>query len=158
MISFLLLTLAIICPSFSSSIKCKVRLLPEIFFLLPEVDFYHVNFPFRTDFAMSHIFLDCVFCLGYFLFLLFFFLIQNFFFSCLYHETCQMLVPWPGIEPMPAALKVWSFNPWTTKEVPIWFVLNLRCVLWLVLDMIYLGEYSIRVWEECIFCCWMKSY
>ena len=65
MISFLLLTLAFICSSFSSSIKCKVRLLPEIF-LLPEVDFYHVNFPFRTDFAMSHIFLDCVFCLQVF--------------------------------------------------------------------------------------------
>ena len=28
------------------------------------------------------------------------------------------LVPWPGIEPRPPALGVWSFSHWTTREVP----------------------------------------
>ena len=27
-------------------------------------------------------------------------------------------VPWPGIEPEPPALGAWSFNHWTTREVP----------------------------------------
>ena len=29
-----------------------------------------------------------------------------------------ILVPQPGIEPMPPALKVWSLNHWTAGEVP----------------------------------------
>ena len=28
-----------------------------------------------------------------------------------------ILVPQPGIEPMPPALEVWSLNHWTTREV-----------------------------------------
>ena len=34
--------------------------------------------------------------------------------------SCSMrdLVPWPGIEPGPPALEVWSLNHWTTREVP----------------------------------------
>ena len=27
------------------------------------------------------------------------------------------LVPWPGIEPRPPALEVWSLSHWTTREV-----------------------------------------
>ena len=33
-------------------------------------------------------------------------------------ETSRILVPWPGIEPMPPALGAWSLNHWTTREVP----------------------------------------
>ena len=28
------------------------------------------------------------------------------------------LVPWPGFEPGPSALRVWSLSHWTTREVP----------------------------------------
>ena len=31
----------------------------------------------------------------------------------------EILVPWPGIEPGPLALKAWSPNQWTTREFPI---------------------------------------
>ena len=31
------------------------------------------------------------------------------------------LVPWPGIKPAHTALGLWSYNYWTTKEVPIIF-------------------------------------
>jgi hypothetical protein len=31
----------------------------------------------------------------------------------------RILVPRPGMEPMPPALGVWSLNHWTTREVPI---------------------------------------
>ena len=34
--------------------------------------------------------------------------------------SCGMwdLVPWPGIEPCPLALRVWSLSHWATREVP----------------------------------------
>ena len=31
---------------------------------------------------------------------------------------CGVLVPRPGIEPVPHALGVWSLNHWTAREVP----------------------------------------
>ena len=31
--------------------------------------------------------------------------------------ACEVLVPWPGIEPEPPALKAWSLNPWIAREV-----------------------------------------
>ena len=30
----------------------------------------------------------------------------------------QALVPWPGIEPGPSTLGVWSLSPWTTRKSP----------------------------------------
>ena len=35
-----------------------------------------------------------------------------------YHVACKILVPWPGIEPMPPAVETWSLNHWTAREVP----------------------------------------
>ena len=34
--------------------------------------------------------------------------------------SCSMwdLVPWPGVEPGPPALRAWSLNSWITREVP----------------------------------------
>ena len=32
--------------------------------------------------------------------------------------ACGILIPQPGIEPMPPALEVQSFNHWTSKETP----------------------------------------
>ena len=29
----------------------------------------------------------------------------------------RIVVPWPGLEPSPTALEVWSSNHWTTREV-----------------------------------------
>ena len=36
-----------------------------------------------------------------------------------HHVACGILVPRPGIWPMPPALEVWSLNHWTTREVPV---------------------------------------
>ena len=33
--------------------------------------------------------------------------------------ACEVLVPRPGIEPMPPALGVQCLNPWTAGEVPV---------------------------------------
>ena len=40
-----------------------------------------------------------------------------FFFGCA--AACRILVPQPGIEPVPPAVEAWSPNHWTTREVPI---------------------------------------
>ena len=33
-------------------------------------------------------------------------------------QACGVLVPQPGIEPMPLALAVQSLNHWTTRDIP----------------------------------------
>ena len=35
------------------------------------------------------------------------------------HVAWGILVPRPGIEPVPSALEAWSFNHWTTSEIPL---------------------------------------
>ena len=40
-------------------------------------------------------------------------------------EACRILVPWPGTEPMPAAVERWSSNHWTAREVPLFSSLTL---------------------------------
>ena len=49
----------------------------------------------------------------------------NFFW--LYHATCGILVPRPGIEPGPPAVEAWSPNHWTAREVPGFFLLMEQC-------------------------------
>ena len=44
----------------------------------------------------------------------------NFLLFCSCHVACGILVPQPGIELGPPALKVWSLNCWTAKEIPRW--------------------------------------
>ena len=41
-----------------------------------------------------------------------------FFFFLPYHVACRTLDPWPGIEPMPPAMEVWSPDYWTTGKLP----------------------------------------
>ena len=41
-----------------------------------------------------------------------------FFIFCPHSTACGILVPPPGIEPMPLAMKMWSLNHWTTREFP----------------------------------------
>ena len=38
--------------------------------------------------------------------------------------ACGILVPWPGIEPMPPALAAWSLNHWSTREFPCLKIIN----------------------------------
>ena len=42
--------------------------------------------------------------------------------------ACRMLVPLPGVEPGPLAVKVWSPNHWTTREFPV-FLLESQLML-----------------------------
>ena len=52
-----------------------------------------------------------------------FFVLSLFFW--LHHTACGILIPWPGIEPGPLAVKAWSPNHGTTRELPpIMFFLN----------------------------------
>ena len=41
-----------------------------------------------------------------------------FFFFLPCYVAYGVLVPWPGIKPVPSPLGVWSFNHWTAREIP----------------------------------------
>ena len=47
-----------------------------------------------------------------------------FFFFLSLPVACGILVPQPGIEPRPSAVKMWSINHWTAREFPAPFLLN----------------------------------
>ena len=49
---------------------------------------------------------------------------EGFFFFWLHHPAYKILVPWPGIEPVPSAVKVWSPNHWTAREFPKVFIFD----------------------------------
>ena len=55
---------------------------------------------------------------------LFIYLFILFFWPC--HTACGILVPRPGIEPRPSAVKVWSPNHWTAREFPQLSLLDRR--------------------------------
>ena len=73
------------------------------------------------------------------------------------HVAYRVLVPQPGMEPMPLAVEAWSANHWTTREFP-WFFLTallrinehtiqaqLKCtILWLLEYLIY-SLYTISI-------------
>ena len=50
----------------------------------------------------------------------------SFFFFWPYWEACGILVPWPGIEPGPSAVKAQSPKHWTTREFPETFIFLYR--------------------------------
>ena len=50
-------------------------------------------------------------------------------------EACMILVPWPGIEPVPSAVKMHSPNHWTSREflvflISLLFPPSLECYSW----------------------------
>ena len=51
-----------------------------------------------------------------------------FLFFCLHWMAYGILVPWPGIEPMPPAVEAWCLNDWTTRDVPDWVFLYPKCL------------------------------
>ena len=83
------------------------------------------------------LFFSMLLSFGYLFFNYFFYNIYLFVFVCLIHWvffavwgifscgmqtlSCSMyyLVPWPGIEPEPPALREQSLSHWTTREVPL---------------------------------------
>ena len=40
--------------------------------------------------------------------------------------ACGLLVPQPGIEPVPPAVETWSLKHWMAREVPIYVFPNLH--------------------------------
>ena len=62
----------------------------------------------------------------------FFFFLSFFWLCCM---ACIILVPWPGIEPRPLAVKAWGSNHWTTREFPLlcfnekWYLETAVCAL-----------------------------
>ena len=51
----------------------------------------------------------------------------EFFFFWPYQVAYGILVPHPGIKPVPSAVKVWSPNRWTARKVPLYIFSDLIC-------------------------------
>ena len=52
---------------------------------------------------------------------------ESFFFFNFFWLCCAawgIVVPRPGIEPMSLAVKAWSLNHWTSKDIPTYFLLK----------------------------------
>ena len=62
----------------------------------------------------------------------FFFFIFYFYSFCLHHEACGILIPQPGIEPGPLAMKAPSPDHWTAREFPLCPVLKLGFFFYLL--------------------------
>ena len=80
-------------------------------------------------------------------------------FIWLHCAACGILVPWPGIEPWPSAVKVWSPNPWTTREFPIfknlfyWSIVDLYFELIFVKSLNYLPQFFFFFYKWTMSCC-----
>ena len=57
-----------------------------------------------------------------------------------HHHACGILVPQPGIEPVPLAVEAQSLNHWTTREVPMSKILINKIHGWIVIVGIYFIE------------------
>ena len=62
------------------------------------------------------------------IFILFFSFFFLNFFAAPCHAACGILVPQPGIEPGPSAVKAWSLNHWTDREFPLSSIFKLNKV------------------------------
>ena len=71
-----------------------------------ELSFASFKISFVFDFFVHHVFF---FCIDFYLF---------FFFFWPHPKVHGILVPQPGIKPMPPAVEVQSLNSWTPREVP----------------------------------------
>ena len=52
-----------------------------------------------------------------------------FFWPCC--AACGIIIPWPGIEPMPPAMAMQSLNHWTAREVPERAIISAEKSYWL---------------------------
>ena len=60
---------------------------------------------------------------------LYFYFVILYFWRC--HMTCLILVPWPGFEPVPLAVKALNLNHWISREVPqitLLIQINFHCI------------------------------
>ena len=68
-----------------------------------------------------------------------------FFFFC--HVACEILVPWPEIEPVSRAVEVWSPNHWTTRQLPWLGILKCQDAMLLV-KLLNEGSRNARMWPR----------
>ena len=67
-------------------------------------------------------------------------LLALFFWPC--HAASIILVPWPGTEPVPLAVKAQSSNHWTTRELPasLSYIFNMLGVFFFYLNHISMDQ------------------
>ena len=75
--------------------------------IISDYGFVHFSQYLLGYFVLFSVLWDCMIkCVGFF------------FFFCPTTQHVGILVPWPGIEPMPPAVEAQSSNQWTAREFP----------------------------------------
>ena len=78
-------------------------------------------------------------------------IINSFFFFLFGHRARGILVPWPGVKPVPPALERQSLNHWTVVSVQMCTVLSHLSLLWVFNIFIWLCWVLVAICG--IFCC-----
>ena len=79
------------------------------------------------------------------------------FFFWPHQAACEILVPWPGIEPAPPALEAQSLNHWTAREVPERLFICLLAICKSSLGKCLFKSFArfLTVLFFCWCCCWV---
>ena len=76
------------------------------------------------------------------------------FFPIFCHAACGILVPQPGIEPVPPTVEVRCLNHWTAREVPLlsslaqWFHSHVFFFLWFFKYFLWLNIFNISTSQK----------
>ena len=154
-ISFILLTLDLICSSFSSFLRWKFRwLITDLSVLM--YAFNSINIPVSTAFVASHKFGKLCFRFHLFIskYLKFFW---DFYFG---HVLFRSVLFNNQVFSSYFLLCFSNLNLlWTENRHCLYFyTFKFVKVCFMSENAVYLGEWPMWVWEECVFwCCWMNT-
>ena len=68
---------------------------------------------------------------------LFLFILCCYLFCLFGHVACGILVPWPGMEPIPTTVDMQSFNCWTTREINPCLFFSFKHLWYLLFHIIF---------------------
>ena len=140
------------------SLLCAILLLSlwTVNFMPYCINFLHVNFQNYQRKLWDLVYLYTQIAIKIFLLIILIHVCWLIFFPFGSHcMTCGMLVPWPGVEPVHAAVEVWSTNHCTVREFPMLTTLFLYIIVAYLFafkeNMVIFNDHSQLYWISTVF-------